>query len=95
MTPTVARGADEIFLGFTRALRAAGVPVTQDRAHGFLAAVALVAVGALALERAATRSLAGACLPALAGAFGLGSRAGRSSSRRLAAWLTLRSLGTG
>jgi uncharacterized protein with von Willebrand factor type A (vWA) domain len=42
MTQTVARGADEIFLGFTRALRAAGVPVTQDRAHGFLAAVAVL-----------------------------------------------------
>ncbi|MFL6002216.1 MAG: vWA domain-containing protein [Nocardioides sp.] len=40
--PTVGRGADEIFLGFTRALRAAGVPVTQDRAHGFLAAVAVL-----------------------------------------------------
>ena len=34
--------ADEVLLGFTRALRAAGVPVTQDRAHGFLAAVATV-----------------------------------------------------
>ena len=34
------RGPDEILLGFGRALRAAGVPVTQDRAHGFLAAVA-------------------------------------------------------
>ncbi len=38
MTP--ARRPDEILLGFARALRAAGVPVTQDRAHGFLAAVA-------------------------------------------------------
>ncbi len=36
------RQPDEILLGFTRALRAAGVPVTQDRAHGFLAAAALV-----------------------------------------------------
>ncbi len=36
------RGADEILLGFTRALRSAGVPVTQDRSHGFLAAVALL-----------------------------------------------------
>ena len=36
------RGADEILLGFARALRAAGVPVTQDRAQGFLAAVALL-----------------------------------------------------
>ena len=33
---------DEILLGFTRALRAAGVPVTQDRAQSYLAAVALV-----------------------------------------------------
>ena len=31
-----------IFLGFTRALRAAGVQVTQDRAHGFLQATAIV-----------------------------------------------------
>ncbi|MBB6628652.1 VWA domain-containing protein [Nocardioides sp. KIGAM211] len=36
------RGADEVLLGFTRALRAAGVPVTQDRSQGFLAAVALL-----------------------------------------------------
>jgi uncharacterized protein with von Willebrand factor type A (vWA) domain len=36
------RSADEVLLGFTRALRAAGVPVTQDRAHGFLTAVATV-----------------------------------------------------
>jgi len=41
MTTTL-REPDEILLGFTRALRAAGVPVTQDRAHGFLAAVAIV-----------------------------------------------------
>ena len=40
MTPTTTRGPDEILLGFGRALRAAGVPVTQDRTHGFLAAVA-------------------------------------------------------
>lgn len=38
----VVHDADEVLLGFTRALRAAGVPVTQDRAHGFLAAVATV-----------------------------------------------------
>ncbi|MBA2954415.1 VWA domain-containing protein [Nocardioides sp. MAH-18] len=37
---TVVRQADEILLGFTRALRAAGVPVTPDRAHGFLSATA-------------------------------------------------------
>jgi uncharacterized protein len=36
------REPDEILLGFARALRAAGVPVTQDRAQGFLAAVAMV-----------------------------------------------------
>ena len=34
--------ADEILLGFARALRAAGVPVTQDRTLGFVEAVALV-----------------------------------------------------
>jgi hypothetical protein len=44
--PTVeVRGGDEILLAFTRALRAAGVPVTQDRAQGFLAAVALLDLG--------------------------------------------------
>lgn len=31
-----------MLLGFTRALRAAGVPVTQDRSHAFLEATALV-----------------------------------------------------
>ena len=36
------RSADEVLLGFARALRAAGVAVTQDRAQGFLAAVAAV-----------------------------------------------------
>lgn len=39
------RGADEVLLGFARALRAAGVPVTQDRAQGFLEAVSLVGLG--------------------------------------------------
>lgn len=33
---------DELLIGFTRALRAAGVPVTQDRAQSFLSAVAEV-----------------------------------------------------
>ncbi len=33
---------DEILLGFTRALRAAGLPITQDRNHGFLTAVVLL-----------------------------------------------------
>jgi len=34
--------ADELLLGFARALRAAGVPVTQDRTRSYLEAVALV-----------------------------------------------------
>jgi uncharacterized protein with von Willebrand factor type A (vWA) domain len=34
--------ADAVLLGFTRALRAAGVPVTQDRAQTFLAAASIV-----------------------------------------------------
>jgi hypothetical protein len=37
-----AHAADELLLGFTRALRASGVPVTMDRAQSFLAAVAVV-----------------------------------------------------
>jgi uncharacterized protein len=36
------RQPDEVLLGFTRALRASGVPVTQDRAQGFLAATAVL-----------------------------------------------------
>ena len=36
---------DEVLLGFTRALRSAGVPVTQDRSQGFLAATAELGVG--------------------------------------------------
>ncbi len=43
MTAAVdARPPDEILLGFARALRAAGVPVTPDRTHGFLDATALL-----------------------------------------------------
>ncbi|MGZ8822297.1 MAG: hypothetical protein ACXWX1_13375, partial [Aeromicrobium sp.] len=34
--------ADEILVGFARALRAAGVPVTQDRTQSFVDAVAVV-----------------------------------------------------
>ncbi|MCW2793704.1 MAG: hypothetical protein JWO76_2802 [Nocardioides sp.] len=45
-TTETTRGADAILLGFTRALRAAGIPVTQDRSQGFLAAVALLGLGA-------------------------------------------------
>lgn len=36
------RAPDEVLLGFARALRAAGVPVTPDRSQGFLEAVSLV-----------------------------------------------------
>jgi uncharacterized protein len=36
---------DELLLGFTRALRAAGVPVSQDRAQSFLRATSLVDLG--------------------------------------------------
>jgi uncharacterized protein with von Willebrand factor type A (vWA) domain len=45
-----ARGGDEVLLGFTRALRAAGLPVTQDRARSYLEAVAAVGID----DRAAT-----------------------------------------
>jgi uncharacterized protein len=36
---------DELLLGFTRALRGAGVPVSQDRAQSFLRATSLVDLG--------------------------------------------------
>lgn len=45
MTSTLRHEADEVLLGFARALRAAGVPVTQDRAQGFLQAVSLLGAG--------------------------------------------------
>jgi uncharacterized protein with von Willebrand factor type A (vWA) domain len=41
-TGAAVRDADEILIGFTRALRAAGLRVTQDRTHGYLTAVSLV-----------------------------------------------------
>ncbi|NUR07973.1 MAG: VWA domain-containing protein [Nocardioidaceae bacterium] len=41
LTPTLHQ-PDELLLGFARALRAAGVPVTQDRTQAFLEATALV-----------------------------------------------------
>jgi uncharacterized protein len=42
-TPTVVRHQpDELLVGFARALRTAGVPVTQDRTRSFLEATALV-----------------------------------------------------
>jgi hypothetical protein len=46
---TAARGstpaAEELLLGFARALRAAGLPVTSDRSQTFLRAVAVVGLG--------------------------------------------------
>jgi uncharacterized protein with von Willebrand factor type A (vWA) domain len=50
------RGGDEILLAFARALRAGGVPVTQDRAHDFLTATALLGAEDPAAVRAAGRS---------------------------------------
>lgn len=47
---------DEILLGFARALRAAGVPVTQDRSQGFLQAVAAVGIGDRGATYAAGRA---------------------------------------
>lgn len=45
--PVVAplHGADELLVGFARALRAAGVPVTSDRTRTYLEATALVGLG--------------------------------------------------
>lgn len=48
--------AEEILLGFTHALRAAGVPVSQDRALTFLRAAAELDAGDLGLVRAAGRA---------------------------------------
>jgi uncharacterized protein with von Willebrand factor type A (vWA) domain len=41
---TASHAADELLLGFCRALRAAGLPVTQDRAQSYLQAVAVVEI---------------------------------------------------
>jgi len=43
--PTTRREPDAMLLGFTRALRASGVPVTHDRSHGFLEAVSILGLG--------------------------------------------------
>ncbi|RHW27133.1 VWA domain-containing protein [Nocardioides immobilis] len=59
MTPrigTTLRGGDEVLLGFARALRAAGVPVTQDRTRAYLDAVAIVGLGDRAATSAAGRA---------------------------------------
>src|SRR5215218_10993410 len=50
------REGDEILLAFTGALRAGGVAVTQDRAHDFLEAAALLGVDEPAAVRVAGRS---------------------------------------
>ncbi|WP_310962313.1 vWA domain-containing protein [Nocardioides terrisoli] len=51
---------EEVLLGFTRALRAAGVPVTQDRAQGFLEATSLLgADDPLGTYRAGAATLCG------------------------------------
>ncbi len=50
------RGGDEILLAFTRAVRAGGVPVTQDRAQDFLAAAARLGVEDPAAVRIAGRA---------------------------------------
>ncbi|GAB6985090.1 vWA domain-containing protein [Nocardioides pyridinolyticus] len=42
MTGAIIRQPDEVLLGFTRALRSAGVPVTHDRTQGYLAATAVL-----------------------------------------------------
>jgi uncharacterized protein with von Willebrand factor type A (vWA) domain len=56
MTATPVRDADEILLGFARAVRASGVPVTLDRSQSYLAAVAVVGLGDRAATRAAGRA---------------------------------------
>lgn len=43
--PPAIHSADELLLGFTRALYAAGVPVTQDRSQSYLEAVSVVGLG--------------------------------------------------
>ncbi|ANH36973.1 VWA domain containing CoxE-like protein [Nocardioides dokdonensis FR1436] len=53
---TATRGPDEVLLGFTHALRAAGVGVTHDRGASFLTATALVGLGDVAAVRAAGRA---------------------------------------
>lgn len=50
------REVDEVLLGFTRALRASGVPVTHDRAQSYLVAAAAVGLGDAAGVRTAGRA---------------------------------------
>ena len=53
---TTFRAGDEILLAFTRAVRAGGVPVTQDRAQDFLAATARLSAEDPAAVRIAGRA---------------------------------------
>ncbi|WP_109509501.1 vWA domain-containing protein [Nocardioides speluncae] len=55
------RGGDELLLGFTRALRASGVPVTADRARAYLEAVAIVGIGNPAATYVAGRATLCGC----------------------------------
>jgi uncharacterized protein with von Willebrand factor type A (vWA) domain len=55
-TGSVVRGGDAILLAFARALRAGGVPVTQDRTHDFLAASAELGMEDPAAVRIAGRA---------------------------------------
>lgn len=52
----MSNGADGILLGFTAALREAGVPVTADRASAFLQATSYVGAGDRTATRAAGRA---------------------------------------
>lgn len=52
---------DEVLLGFTRALRAAGVPVTADRTRAYLEAVALAGLDDAAATYAAGRATLCGC----------------------------------
>jgi uncharacterized protein with von Willebrand factor type A (vWA) domain len=53
---TPLRGGDEILLAFARALRAGGVPVTQDLSHDFLSAAAILGADDPGSVRIAGRS---------------------------------------
>lgn len=55
-TTTAHHEADEILLGFTRALRAAGVRVTGDQAQEFLRAVSVLGLDSAAATHAAGRA---------------------------------------
>ncbi|HEX3929952.1 MAG TPA: VWA domain-containing protein [Nocardioides sp.] len=56
MSTSTAREGDEILLGFARAVRAGGVPVTQDRTQEFLAAAARLDAAEPAAVRMAGRA---------------------------------------